>query len=299
LRFPGLSEKNAILACFDIEITQFAGCDVSLDKISLQLSSGSTEAVSVDLPHRCRPAEQFTYVYKLVSPLSLDGPADVVLSSRTLTVSLTATALVSPECTPKVKLKWKTALELPPSRPTSISGALATTPIEPPSSVVHDALVMTGEVAEIQPAPFISPGISLTISAPQRIYVKETFNWEVMIVNRSDKMQRFALVPVPKRKFADLYGSGNRPNSSGPLGDRSKNWLVNPVVDDNVLYSVQKSDALEATELVCLTPDVRIGYIFSYILNTLVTDISSGHWVLLPATWRSSSFFRFLKVFSI
>lgn len=253
LRYPGLSGKNAIFACFDIEITQFAGCDVSMDKIHLQLSSGTVEIVSADLPHQCKPAEQFTHVYKLFPPPELDEGG---LNPRTLTISLAAAALVSDECIPKIRLKWKTALEMPPSRPTSASGPVAGMSMDSGFPHAQDSQAMTGQSSEPKPVSAILPGISVNVKGPDTIHINEEFEWEVMIANRSDLVQRLAIIPVPQRKF-DRHEP--RLNSKKPIGDNWKDWLTDSVVDDNILYSMQKRDALQATDLVCLTPDFRLG----------------------------------------
>ncbi|KAF2667455.1 hypothetical protein BT63DRAFT_292685 [Microthyrium microscopicum] len=258
LRFPGLAEKDAILACFDIEITPFAACDVSLDSISLKLSSGSYEAIGVNLPQRGRPAEQFTLTYKILPPSLSDRQIPDPGASRSLTISLSSTILVSDICIPKVKIKWKTALELPPSRPTSRAGPMPLTPLEPLSSIEHDALVMTGEVIEFPSAPAVAEGVSLTISGPEKIVAEEAFSWEVLIVNRSERPQRFALIPIPKRKATDIYAAARRPSSTGSsIGSNGR--MVNPVLDDNILYSTQKGSTIEPAEILCLTPDVRVG----------------------------------------
>ena len=113
-------EKESTFACFDIEITQFAGSDVTIDKITLQLSSGSAEVVGVQLPQRCRPGEQLTIIYKLLAA-AMSEKVDNVSPSRTLTITISGTVLISKDCTPKIKIKWKTALEIPRSRPNSRS----------------------------------------------------------------------------------------------------------------------------------------------------------------------------------
>jgi hypothetical protein len=211
------------------------------------------------MPQQCQPGEQMTLIYKILPPSTFDKTIEVSEVSRTLTISLSSTVLISEDCTPKVKLKWKTALELPPSRPSSRSGRASTPPTEPLLSIGHDALTMTGEVAEVESTPTISSAVSLTISAPDKVYAEEVFQWEVLVVNRSESMQRFALLPVPKRRLNDSYAHVRRPSSSGSYGVKPGSQLANPVADDNVLYSMQKSGTMESTDLICLTPDVRIG----------------------------------------
>jgi hypothetical protein len=264
-------EKESTFACFDIEITQFAGSDVTIDKITLQLSSGTAEVVGVQLPQRCRPGEQLTIIYKLLAA-AISEKLDNVSPSRTLTITISATVLVSKDCTPKIKIKWKTALETPQSRPNSRSALLSPQDVKPtgtstalyndlPTTPGPDTLLMTGgSVAEIDSTSSFSSGVNLTVSGQKEVFVGEVFRWEVFIVNRSEKVYRFALQAIPKRRISDLSSSARRLSSAGigSIGSKSKDGLARPVLDDNVVYSVQKSEMMDATELICLQPEVRI-----------------------------------------
>jgi TRAPP trafficking subunit Trs65 len=256
IRFPNLAEKDAILALFDIEITQFAACNVSLDKIEMLLTSGSSEPIGVDLPMECQPGEQLTLIYKILPSSDLEKVLGNNDLNRVLTIILTSTVLVADSCLPVVKIKWKQALETPPSRPPSRSAPMSAT-VERSPHIRHDALTMTGEVAEIDPAASVANGVSFHITSPEEIVVGEIFRWEVLVVNRSEKVQRLALIPIPKRRLADVYPTIRRPGSAGSTGGKSN--LATPVVEENMLYAIQKSSILEPTELVCLTPDVKIG----------------------------------------
>jgi hypothetical protein len=116
---------------------------------------------------------------------------------------------------------------------------------------------MTGRLAEVDSTASAANGVSLNITAPEKVVVGEIFRWEVLVVNRSEKVQRIALLPIPKRRLGDIYPTIRRPGSSGSFGGKLD--LAAPVIDDNVLYAIQKSSILEPSELVCLTPDVKIG----------------------------------------
>jgi hypothetical protein len=256
LRYPGLSEKDTILACFDIEIGQFAACNVSIDKVELNLTSGTSNPVGIDLPKECLPGEQLTLIYKISAPSKLQKTLNGDDINRVLTVILTSTVLVSEDCLPTVKIKWKSALELPPSRPSSRSGLLSSTSDRAPH-FGHDPLTMTGQGQDIDPTANVATGVTISISAPEKVAVGETFQWEILVVNRSDQVRRILLIPIPKRKHIDSHPIMRKPASSGGLENMS--MLASPVLDDNFVYTIHKNSILEPSELVCLTPDVKIG----------------------------------------
>jgi TRAPP trafficking subunit Trs65 len=256
LRYPGLAEKETILACFDIEIGQFAACNVSIDKIDLSLTSGTSSPVGINLPKEGQPGEQLTLIYKISPPSKLQKTLNGDDINRILTVVLTSTVLVSKDCLPTVKIKWKTALELPPSRPSSRSGPLSSTSDRAPH-IGHDALTMTGQGQDLDPAANVATGVTLSVSAPEHVFVGETFRWDILVVNRSEQVQRVVLLPIPKRKHIDSYPIMGKPASSRDAGNFSA--IASPVLDENFVYTIHKNSISEPSELVCLTPDVKIG----------------------------------------
>jgi hypothetical protein len=238
-----------------------------IESVSLRLSSGAAKPIHVELPRLCRPGEQVTVIYKLLAAAASEMFADDASQQRTLTITASATVLVSKECTPKVNTKWKTALEIPKSRPSSRSGL---SPLgmqsgnlqyrELPTTPGPDSLLMADQFAGGETASTISNGVSLTISGSKEVYVGEVFSWEVFIVNRSEKIYRFAILALPKRRLGDQHPAIQRPSQSdtGGFGSKPKD-LARPILDDNVIYSLQKSEMMDPTELICLSPDVRMG----------------------------------------
>jgi hypothetical protein len=283
LRYPALAEKDAMLACFDVEISQFANCPVSLDKIVMQLSSGNAEPVGKELPLVGNPGEQMTLIYKIFPPSDgskshgIFDPIRAVdfISGRTLTATISGTILMSGDCTPKVKIKWKTALEMPSSRPTSRADAgQPSTWSQNTNQTTFGNDVLTGQIQDVEVGLPIPNGVSVSITAPTNVRVGELFRWEVLVINRSDHVQRFAIVPIPRRKiFGEQWGhqnvNGMRPGSSGSLAvgrkQNTKKDVAAPWVDENVLYSVQKNALMESSDLICLSPDVRIGYVTCHV----------------------------------
>lgn len=224
---------------------------MSIDKIVLQLSSGTAEPLGVELPHRCQPGELLTLIYKINPPSGSDKSDENI--QRILGITLSASVLISSTCIPKVKIKWKTVLEMPQSRPTSI--AVPATPVGEVNEIGHDTLTMSTQVAEVEAKPAILPGLGITIVAPDRIFAGKPFTWEVLVVNRSEKTHRLAILPIQKR-----HGdAGSRPSSRvGPLENAT--GTANPSLDEQSLHSLVKASYMDSTELVCLSPDVRIGY---------------------------------------
>jgi TRAPP trafficking subunit Trs65 len=256
VRFPNLAEQDAILALFDIEITHFAACNVSIDSIDLNLTSGSFEAVGVQLPIESQPGEQLTLIYKILPSEGLEKILEGSDNSRVITITLTSTVLVSDSCLPVVKIKWKQILETPPSRPPSRSAPMSATH-DQPSHVDHDALTMTGQPADVQSSTGVANGVTLNITTPPMVTIGQIFSWQVLVVNRSDQVQRIALLPIPKRRLGDHIAILNRPGSTGS----TKDVIAAPTIDENVLYSIQKTSIQESSDLVCLTPDVKIGLV--------------------------------------
>jgi hypothetical protein len=308
LRYPALAEKDALLAAFDLEITHFANSPVLLDKISLVPSLGSVEPIGVDLPLKASPGEQMTLIYKILPPLdmvdSLTGVNHVgaidPLLGRTMSVIFSATVLLKEDCKPKIKLKWKTALEMPSSRPASRE--------RPPSrhyphDMMHADFLNTtgGHVYEAEIGPPIPNGVSISITSPGKVRVGEMFRWEVLVINRGDQVQRFAIVPIPKRKvFGDYQtlqsarpgSSGKRPGSSGSNGrpfGKGKD-IAGPLMDENALYLLQRTSLMEPSDLICLSPDVRIGYVFTLLTQKveLTRVVHLVHHPVLRQTCNSS-----------
>jgi hypothetical protein len=115
----------------------------------------------------------------------------------------------------------------------------------------------------------LANGLVLSITGPPTVTVNAPFTWELFIINRSEKVHRLALVAIPKRRAWIKNGQRDSVSSirGGPqdtktTGNRNDDDFVEPVVDDRILYQTQKNAVQEPTGLLCLSPDVRIGYAF-------------------------------------
>lgn len=104
-------------------------------------------------------------------------------------------------------------------------------------------------------------GISLTVSGPPYVYVGEVFQWNLFIVNRSDKARTLAIIVIPRRRTSTKRHESkpSLTSSAGGHRDDGVNDIVEAVVDDHVVYATQKTSVLEPAEVVGISTDVRIG----------------------------------------
>jgi len=171
-----------------------------------------------------------------------------------LDVDISGAALIADDCKPKIRIKWKTSIDVTPTaRPSSSrldsSGkdtpAAAEPPMSPPNSMTAQEF-----------------GVTLTISGPPKVYVGEVFQWNLFVVNRSATPRRLAILVVPKpiagrasnRREGNLSISSNNGTSQ-----EDQNGLAEAVVDETTVHTQLRRATVEPAELVNLSPDVRIG----------------------------------------
>jgi hypothetical protein len=131
-------------------------------------------------------------------------------------------------------------------------------------------------------------GITMTLTGPcEPIHLGEEFRWTVFVVNRSPaasataaagmpassappaavaSARKLALLAIPRRRRNDVRVLRPPSTSSGPpvgqsqINSKREQLLVaDAVLDDSVVHAVQRSSLVDATELVCLSADVRVG----------------------------------------
>jgi len=255
-RSPSSSQPECTIASLDLEITPFAGSDLLIEKMDLELSSGRVEAIGPPLPLRSRPGDQITLLYRLISHFSEDvshtrGPP------QHLAVDASATVLVSKSCIPQVKINWTTPVDLPSSRPNSRAGAGKI----PPKPLGPDSLPITDQFSAPDSITTVTNGVCFTISGPRELRVGQVFKWHLFVINRSDKAHRLAVLAIPKRRLADRRHGHKISGTSvvEPSPEKDINSLAEPVQDNQVIYTAHRNAIQESTELVCLSPDVRIG----------------------------------------
>merc|ERR1712093_561304 len=235
---PNTTPSNpTVIASVDVDITPFANCEVMLNTVDLKIIGGNVDdlnAVSgMTLPIRSLPQDDITFLYRL-SPDDLDATNRSQV--RSLEISIQATAQLSIGSTLEA-----TASSLAISRPDALPSIDITTRHQRNSSIPDFGVTMT----------FTGPNID------RPIYPGIPFTWSVFIVNRSDRPRKLALLVIPKRRRTETRIT--RPPSTGYGGSRKDPKVADAVVDENIIYAMQKNSAVEDTEIVCLSTDTRVG----------------------------------------
>ncbi|KAK9470617.1 TRAPP trafficking subunit Trs65-domain-containing protein [Dipodascopsis tothii] len=117
--------------------------------------------------------------------------------------------------------------------------AVAGAPAAPPPLAAASS---AGSLREI-----VHEGLSLTFYGPTEVRVGEIFEWKVFITNRSRTPKRVALLIQPKNWKSNNVKALPRYPTAGAL------------LDDAALYAIHQAGSIEASEIVSLVNDLRIG----------------------------------------
>lgn len=275
-RLNSYTGQPTTVASLDFEVTPFLSCDIIFDKAELHLSDGTVETLS-DVPEltppiTCSPRDDVTLVYKLTSEYGPDPIPSSTVTTSILDISLGAVILLSEDCHPRLSMQWRTNVDFslplnptfggpspalqrnnrPASLPMTPTHASTNSGIPPPSrSSIRERAYSVTDLA-----------VSISFSGPASVEVGKPFSWGVFIVNRSTVPRKFAMVAIPRRKRVDPRGHVARPSSSS-MSSRKEYQVAEAVTDDNIVHAMQKSVAGQEAELVCLSTDIRVGYVLS------------------------------------
>ncbi|KAK3901486.1 TRAPP trafficking subunit Trs65-domain-containing protein [Staphylotrichum tortipilum] len=314
----------AMIALVEVDFTPYFDCEVSLDKLTLDVTDGTVEDLNCQdgmrPPLSCVAHDHLTFLYNL-APRKRDlVPKNL---ARDLVITIEILVLVRPAdepnpCTPRLTMTWTTALDFTPPvnpgfgqpkttpiqrshRPSqlSISGGVDSQPLVSPSVIRPDALPSL-EAATASPLETALPdfGITMTFTGPPKpVVVGEEFTWSVFVVNRSKPhahlslpppsappnhvpspststaphhhhpptaaARKLMLLPLPRRRRTDLRVI--RPPSTAtaphllPGSTKRDPLIADAVLDEAVVHAMQRGSVVDAAELVCLSPDARVG----------------------------------------
>ncbi|KAA8566935.1 hypothetical protein EYC84_010031 [Monilinia fructicola] len=232
------------------------------------------------LPVTCRPQDDISFLYR-ISPDDIDATNKSRI--RAIDISITATANVANVCKPQIAMQWSTSLDFTP--PINNGFGQPTKPIQRPNrpsalsiGATFDSIPTISSLAINHPDALpaveaITPirshhrnqssvpdfGVTMTFSSPSTspIYPGHPFIWSIFIVNRSDRPRKLALLVLPKRRRTEARIT--RPPSAGHGSARRDPKVADAVLDDNIIYAMQRNSAMESSEVVCLSTDTRVG----------------------------------------
>ncbi|KAF7895127.1 hypothetical protein EAF00_006941 [Botryotinia globosa] len=280
---PSSTPNNtSVIASLDIDITSFVNCDIILTDIQLKVHGGQVQDLNqipgLALPITCRPQDDISFLYRI-----LPDDIDVTNKSqiRAIDISITANANVTTVCKPQIVMQWSTSLDFTP--PINNGFGQPTKPIQRPHrpsalsiGATFDSIPTISSLAINHPdaLPTIEAtiptrhrhqnsvpdfGVTMTFSSPSTspIYPGHPFIWSIFIVNRSDRPRKLALLVLPKRRRTEARIT--RPPSTGHGSARRDPKVADAVLDENIIYAIQRNSAMESSEIVCLSTDTRVG----------------------------------------
>ncbi|RFU35964.1 hypothetical protein B7463_g300, partial [Scytalidium lignicola] len=270
----------SVMALLDIDITQFANCEVILSEVKITMSGGKVESLDsvgeLPLPMTCLPQDDITFLY-LATPDDMDITNKSPI--RRIDISIKAQVNIIPgDCQPKISMQWTTSLDFTPPvnpgygtptqpikrahRPSQLS---ITSPLEPTPSVSSLAVTRPDSLPSIEfttrqeRLSSVDFGVTMSFTAPPPntlLYPGVPFVWSIFVVNRSDRPRKLAIFAIPKRRRTEARVT--RPPSTGSH-HRKHHDIADAVVDDNIVHAMQRSAAMDTTDVVCLSTDTRIG----------------------------------------
>ena len=272
-----LAGKNMVVASLDIETASFFDDVVSLQHIEMRLTEGTTEylgnGLNPMLPMKCRPRDYVTFLFRLLPNDSEPDETSVPSNSRPLDISIDATVLASKTSQPRIEMRWRTSVDFSTSlnpdfgapnqplqrnkRPANILMSQAG-PDEIGTPGPGQGRSEKDATRREQSASNNNMGITITFTAPSEVYVGEPFDLDVFVVNRSNKPRKLALLVVPKRKRPEMKTHLSRPSVSS-TGGRKDTGIADAVMDDNLLYALQRNATKEEMRIVSLSNDTIVG----------------------------------------
>ncbi|KAG9248019.1 TRAPP trafficking subunit Trs65-domain-containing protein [Calycina marina] len=278
----GTPNYQTVIASLDVDITPFANCEITLDKVRLVIVGGKVDDLNdvhgVHLPLSCFPQDDVTFIYRL-EPYDLDVTNKSLV--RALEISIEATANLSATCQPRLEMRWTTSIDF--TSPVNAGFGNATQPIQrshrpaqlPIGNSTFDGVPTVASLAAIKPDAL--PSVDVTTRQARNLSVPDfgvtvtftssdpdtpirpgvPFTWSVFIVNRSDRPRKLALVVISKRRRTEARIT--RPPSAGFGGPRPDHKVADAVVDENIIYAMQRNSSLDSTEIVCLSTNTRVG----------------------------------------
>lgn len=278
----GRAGRLCVIACLDVETGAFSDEDIAITHVNMQMSEGSAEemgkALAPSLPLACRPKDNPTFLFRLTPSEIVAGASNQNSnSSKSVLVIVHATVLVSKTCRPSIEMRWKTGIDFSTAlnplygapgqsmqrqhRPSSLQtlSSISDGNGQPASIRERETSSESGSNEMRQHAGSVPDfGVSISFTAPSYVRVGEPFSWGVLVLNRSSRPRQLALILIPRRRKG-LTGTHSSKSSSSSVKGRKDGDFASAVIDENLVYAMQRNAGHEATQVISLSTDIRIG----------------------------------------
>lgn len=276
----GRAGRPSVTASLDVETGAFSNEDIAITRVDMQLSEGSAEDMGKGLapllPLICRPKDNPTFLFCL-TPNELASDVSNKSSAQTVLVTVHATVLVSTTCRPSIEMRWKTGIDFSTAlnpiygapgqsmqrknRPSSLQRTSSTADGNMLPAYAREAGASSESASTEQrrrAGSVTDFGVSIAFTAPKSVRVGEAFSWDVLVLNRSSRPRQLALMVIPRRRNG-LTGTHSSKSSSSSVRGRKDGDFADAVIDENLLYAMQRNAGHEATQVISMSTDTRVG----------------------------------------
>ena len=270
-RSPFRVGTPSLVAALELDVPAFSQHPLEIKEIRLTLANGSVTNLGDEkypaLPILCSPRDSIVRLYSIKpSATSIEAVPTNLLHS--LEVIINVLIHVSDICRPAIEIRFKAnadfSISLPPSHNKTVQSAQRNSKSTNLVPGAHATPSQAQATAALQGAPGVSSetklGLVIQFSAMETVYVGKPFKWEIFVINRSSKQRRLGLTMLSKRKSGGEKRISSRPTSTNATATNQTGSVADAFVDDNLLYTMMKSQAPDFTPLVCLSSDLRVGY---------------------------------------
>ena len=279
--------KPSIIATLEIEVPSFGPSAIALRSVKVEFIRGHIQDMVsgsvIKLPKECRPRDIIVFIYRLTPSVHGSETTGTISQPQPLGVAVDATVLVSDQCTPNIETRWRANVDFSfvdtknartghmiehASRPASLAPSSTRKHETTESSALSNSGSLASSSADGLKKPLNGDlGVTVSFTPQGEPYVGEPYLWDVFVVNRSSKSRRFAIVVIPQQSNMEAYKNGSRPPSSSSNHGRAIGPRAEAAVDEPLLYATSRSHSLEPARLICLTTDLRIGYLYCVFLS--------------------------------
>lgn len=272
--------RLSVIASLDVETGAFSDEDIAITHVGMQFSEGSAEDMGTGLvpllPLRCRPKDNPTFLFRLTQS-RLTPDASSKSSAKTVLITVHATVLVSKTCRPSIEMRWKTWIDFSTAlnplyaapgqslqrqnRPSDLQRTSSTADSNdlPTSAREGGASSEFASNEQRQRAGSVTNfGVAISFTAPKSVHVGEPFSWDVLVLNRSNRSRHLALVVILRRRkgFTGMHSSKS---SIASIRGRKDGDFADAVIDENLVYAMQRNAGHETMQLINMSTDVKIG----------------------------------------
>jgi TRAPP trafficking subunit Trs65 len=286
-RMSNTSLVPTIIASLDIEVIPIVELRATIESSNLAMANGQVEDLMpralpmelrsrdfISLLFRLRPHRIPSVVASPITPGALNN-TDV------LSLAITVRVMISESCQPLIQMEWTTNVDF--FQALNLSYGTPSQPIQrtnrPSSLALGNSNGRGSQSLSTSLQPVLNPAtaneVTISFTAPDKpVIVGQPFTWTVLVVNGSRKTKKLAIIPLPRiprggsqsAHFAKRHAPKSSTASFQPAerrhtqGNESDIDFAQAVVDENVVYAMQHSNATPAgTDLVALTAELRVG----------------------------------------